>query len=215
MNVRALITLTLTITLGMTVSVHAATVNQGTLTTFQSESEVDTTGSITHALDFGNTGAGDDTDGTPLIGGIDFSEGNMVDGQDYKSRTPTIPPDLKYMLKNTEYGAGPVDMSIGLAVTQNAAYKIQLFFFEPLHTSSGRVFHIDIEGTRVVENLDVQVAQAAAGAQDDYAVLYTGTFESTDDGVLNITLEQQADAPVISGLTVEYIPPAGTMVSIR
>jgi hypothetical protein len=86
----------------------------------------------------------------------------------------------------------------------NGDYQITLRFVEPLYNSSGnRVFHVDIEDARVLENLDIRAQVARCTA-------YDRTFSVTvSDEQLNIDFINVTDYAIISAIGVgfeSYLP---------
>ena len=80
---------------------------------------------------------------------------------------------------------------------ENGEYQVTLFFAEIyFHSTDKRVFHVDIEGTRVLNNYDI-----FAEAGHDYATQKNYTVLVTDNQ-LNINFVKYIEDPKISAIEV-------------
>ncbi len=88
--------------------------------------------------------------------------------------------------------------------TTNSKYVVNLFFAEPGNIANPavgkRVFHINIEGNRVLSNFDPFAEAGMNAIQKQFVVNVT-------DGMLNLILERHLDKPVISGIEIIKIMP--------
>lgn len=109
-----------------------------------------------------------------------------------------MPTPEAYLYQTIRYGANGFEYRAELP---NGLYDLQLRFSEPTYSSSGlRVFHVDVEGQRVVQNLDIY---AKVGRNEAYDV---DVGMSICDSVLSINLVKNSSAgPVISALAARQV----------
>ncbi len=88
------------------------------------------------------------------------------------------------------------------AVPSAGEYMVELHFCEEYHEEAGkRIFDVSIEGTRVLDDLDI-----IAEVGHDVALVYTFEAEVTD-GVLDVTFQNVLENAMISGIEVKSAGP--------
>lgn len=191
----------------------AATIHAGSLTTFASADELDTSGDFAYVYSLGDDGsnwinaAGSDSDWQRVVGGLDFAAYVTGSTHGNVSRADFGDDDLNAMIGTVIYGGS---IGIDLAVTPDTPYRLQLISWESYWNTSGRrVFDINVEGGAVeVEGLDAYAECLAAGDPDQNAVLYTLDLTAGDD-TLNIRAPATVDNTILSGMTLEVLPEPG------
>src|SRR5205085_2218504 len=87
----------------------------------------------------------------------------------------------------------------------NGTYTVTLKFAEPNRNGPGRVFHVNIEGQRVLTNYDIFVDVGYLHAVDKQFVAQVA------DGALDIVFTSVSDAAIVSAIqVVDGAPPGGT-----
>ncbi|WP_161890526.1 malectin domain-containing carbohydrate-binding protein [Pontibacter russatus] len=106
------------------------------------------------------------------------------------------------------YASSGVPFSYQIPVSTSGSYTVKLHFLEPYFGAPGgkttgltgaRVFHVDVEGQRVLSNFDIY-AQEGAGK----AIVKTYSNVSVTDGKLSIDFTSVKDNAIISA--IEVIP---------
>ncbi len=101
------------------------------------------------------------------------------------------------------YGSG---LTYKFAVSSAGNYKVRLLFAEIYYdTAAQRVFSVYIEGTKVINNLDIFTA--AGGANKPYEQTFT---VSVTDGEVTINTTTTTDLPKISGIEITKITACNT-----
>jgi hypothetical protein len=88
--------------------------------------------------------------------------------------------------------------SVTVDLKEPAKYRLKFVFLEPEHTEPGnRIFNLRINGSLVIENLDIV---KAAGARD---TVYTKTIDNvTVSGTLKIEFKAVKGKSLICGLEI-------------
>ncbi|WP_162052675.1 malectin domain-containing carbohydrate-binding protein [Pontibacter pamirensis] len=111
---------------------------------------------------------------------------------------------LKY-----RYAASKAPFSYSIPVGEAGTYRVKLHFLEPYFGAPGgrtsglagaRVFHVDLEGKRVLTNYDIYTQDGAGKA-----VVKTFENVTVSDGVVNINFTSVADNAIISGIEIEKV----------
>jgi uncharacterized repeat protein (TIGR02543 family) len=118
---------------------------------------------------------------------------------------------LKY-----RFAASKAPFSYSIPLGGSGTYRVRLHFLEPYFGAPGggagsagkRVFHVDVEGKRVLSNYDIY-AQDGAGR----AVVKTFENVSVTDGTLNLLLTSVVDNAIISAIEVERISTSASPVA--
>lgn len=84
------------------------------------------------------------------------------------------------------------------AILAGNTYSVYLHFAEIYFTADGaRVFHVDVEGTRILENFDIH---AASG--DKVAIAFRYDVVATTNGSIDITFTKVTQNPKISAIEI-------------
>ncbi|WP_162055363.1 malectin domain-containing carbohydrate-binding protein [Pontibacter pamirensis] len=113
------------------------------------------------------------------------------------------------LYQHYRYASSGAPLSYAIPVQAASVYRVRLHFVEPYFgmpegkeagSSGDRVFHVDLEGRRVLGNYDIY-AQDGAGK----AVVKTFMNVSVTDGILNVDLTSLKDNAIISAIEVERV----------
>ncbi|WP_162055241.1 malectin domain-containing carbohydrate-binding protein [Pontibacter pamirensis] len=101
---------------------------------------------------------------------------------------------LKY-----RFASSGAPFTYSIPVSEAGSYTVKLHFVEPYFKASGaRKFNVDLEGQRVISNIDLY-------AQYGFGIAVVLTYEgvSVTDGTLNILFTSVTDNAVISGIEMK------------
>ncbi|WP_242917026.1 malectin domain-containing carbohydrate-binding protein [Pontibacter liquoris] len=122
--------------------------------------------------------------------------------------------DALYLKYRYASSGAPFSYNIALGA---GTYRVKLHFLEPYFGAPGgktsgnagaRVFHVDVEGKRVLNNYDIY-SQDGAGK----AVVKTFDNIAVSDGTLNIAFTSVANNAIISAIEIEKITTSGTVAT--
>ncbi|MDO6388675.1 malectin domain-containing carbohydrate-binding protein [Pontibacter sp. BT731] len=106
------------------------------------------------------------------------------------------------------YAASGAPFSYNVPVTEPGTYVVKLYFLEPYFGAPGgvaakggeRVFHVDVEGLRVLSNYDIFLQD---GAGKSVVKTYSGI--EVKDGTLDIVFSSLKDNAIISAIEFEKV----------
>ncbi|MFB6320595.1 malectin domain-containing carbohydrate-binding protein [Saccharicrinis sp. FJH54] len=148
-------------------------------------------GVIVQAYNFGNTYT--TTDGTVYLS---MPSQYVSGGRSYSTSSTNIAgTEDDELYKTEQFGTFAINIPL-----ENGKYNIILKMAEIYHNSpNSRLFHVDVEGKRVIENLDI-FAQVGKDVAYDVVI----PVEMTD-GTLNINLVTVTDNAKINALAIEKL----------
>lgn len=133
-----------------------------------------------------------------------WDRGFSSPSQVYRTSAAIGGTDTPLIYQVQRYGEGlfwtPATLSYAWALP-NGNYQVTLHFAETYFSNSGRrVFHINLEGSRVLGNFDI----FAAAGRSNYAVTRQFTANLTD-GTLNLDLLPSVNNPQIAGIVIRRL----------
>jgi hypothetical protein len=137
-------------------------------------------------------------------GGAAYTAGDgSVFGADIGGNTYTTTSPISGTTDGTLYQSERWGASFGYSIpVTNGEYEVTLMFAEIYHNAANkRVFHVDIEGARVINSLDIwsKVGKDAVYNEQHLAVV--------NDGQLNITFSKVVDNAKVSAIKVKRLQP--------